>query len=71
MDKEIVNQLKYTIENYSDPDPVYQDAFVQGVFYALNCIQHGKVYADERLKAHSDGRKMADGCACEGRDGGC
>lgn len=70
-DKEFINQMKYLIENYSDPNSEYEDGFVQGVFYAYNFKLHGKTYADERLKAHSDGRKMSEGCACEGRDGGC
>ena len=70
MEKEIVNQLKAQIENYSDPNKDYETGFVQGVFYALNCIQHGKAYADERLQVHSDGRKFADGYAA-GIEKGC
>lgn len=74
MEKELVNQLKAQIENYSDPNKDYETGFVQGVFYALNCIQHGKAYADERLRVHSDGRKFSDGyiCGCEeGKECGC
>ena len=72
MEKEIVNQIKYMIENYSDENPDYEQGFIQGAFYALNCFQHGKAYADERLRIHSDGRKFADGfaCGCE-KEGGC
>ena len=71
MEKEIVNQLKAMIENYSDPDPAYESGFVQGVFYAVNCIQHGKSYADERLRVHSDGRRLADGYAAGIEQKGC
>ena len=72
-DMEFINQLKYLLENYSDPNQDYETGFVQGVFYAYNYKLHGKAYADERLRVHSDGRKFADGyaCGCEGRDGGC
>ena len=71
-DKEFINQLKYLLENYSDPNPEYETGFVQGVFYAYNYKLHGKAYADERLRVHSDGRKFADGfaCGCE-KEGGC
>ena len=74
MEKELVNQLKAMIENYSDPNKDYETGFVQGVFYALNCIQHGKAYADERLRVHSTGRRFSDGLACgcdEGKECGC
>ena len=72
-DKEFINQLKYLIETYTDKDPAYETGFVQGIFYAYNYKLHGKAYADERLRAHSDGRKLSEdcGCGCEGRDGGC
>lgn len=71
-DKEFVNQMKYLIENYSDPNQQYEEGFIQGLFYAYNYKLHGKAYADERLIAHSDGRKMTSGigCDCE-MDGGC
>lgn len=71
MEKEIVNQIKYMIENYSDPNKDYERGFIQGAFYALNCFQHGKDYADERLRIHSDGRKFADGYAAGVESKGC
>ena len=73
-DKEYVNQLKYLIETYSDPNKDYETGFVQGLFYAYNYKLHGKDYADQRLKAHSNGDKMNRNniCGCgDGNDCGC
>ena len=47
--REIVLQLKAKIEEYEGDD---EDGVVKGLMYAMLLIEHGKAYADERIKLY-------------------
>lgn len=64
-EKEKINQLKAAIENYENENSEMEHGIVLGMFYALNLFQHGKEYADQKIK-------MPKKCSCEdGKECGC
>lgn len=59
--KELTAQLRGVISDYSGPD---EDGVVKGLLYAVYLIEHGKDYADRKIKLPRKG----DGswsCGCE------
>lgn len=62
---EIVARLKAKIEAYENVNRDKEEGVVLGLFYALNLIEHGPEYAEEKIDmpkvCHYD----------EGRDCGC
>ena len=49
-EKEKINQLKSTIEEFSHKDKTFQDGVVMGMYYSLMLFENGKEYADKRVK---------------------
>ena len=66
-DWETINQLKDMIETYEDSNTDKEEGVVIGLYYAVNLLEHGKEYADQRIKMP---RKSHCGCI-EGKEGGC
>lgn len=61
-----IEKLKRKIEDYEHPNTEFQSGVVLGLFYALNLLEHGEEYTDQKVKMPKSD------CGCdEGRDGGC
>jgi len=56
-EKEKINQLKYMCETFGCRDKRVEEGFVQGLFYAVNLLEHGKEYADKKMDWDHIGRE--------------
>ena len=63
-EKEKINQLKVMIETYEHSNGDFEAGVVRGLFYAVNLLEHGKEYADKKVKMPL--------CSCsDGKECGC
>lgn len=64
---EAINQLKNMIETYENLNTAKEEGVVIGLYYAVNLLENGKEYADQRIKMP---HKTICSCNDE-KDGGC
>lgn len=50
---EIINQLKYKLEDFEYSNKIYETCFVKGLFYAITLLEHGKAEAESKLSSDS------------------
>ena len=67
-EKEQINQLKYMVETFGCKNKEFENGFIQGIFYAVTLLEHGKEYADKKIDwdyiGREDSEHAAPKCDC-------